>query len=666
MNERLMLSLGRIAEISDETLVPEPYLDFFRRTAGFLLSAVNKADNRTLYEDILPEHYAQSYANPAYASAQLGKGMGPLLSAVYAELRGIIPAVFEENEEGTAVLLELFLELYGDFAGEELPAEAAVKDIFRSYVFDYLPDFTADRVRSQVDPSFRDGCFAADLIRSADFSDPSYLYSFGEYISEDVIASARYQNSLPQETIEKMARTWTEGYRLGFVHSRKDLSKKKTVQIIYPLGFERMMREAFRNFEEIGLCPTIQRASVRLVTKTANRYSGFTGAIPNFQFDYDHRDDLALFLDDDYISKKLRAQREAFEEVRELAALHAGPAVLETFGQEPFSPVYCPESLSFSQTQRDKYVKMRNSSVEITQRYIPEDERSFTIMDFPVPSVGVHFQEIFRDTIEINTLDSERYRKIQQNLIDALDQAQYVRIMGRNGNRTELAVALHLLENPEKQTNFENCTADVNIPVGEVFTSPKLEGTNGILHVKKVFLEGYEFRDLSITLREGMIAGYSCGNFADLAEGRKYIEENILFRHKTLPIGEFAIGTDTLAYAMARKYGIEAKMPILIAEKTGPHFAMGDTCYSWDEDKAVFNPDGKEIIARDNSVSLLRKTDISKAYFGCHTDITVPYDELGKISAVRPDGSEILLLENGRFVLPGTEELNQPLDALEK
>ena len=49
----------------------------------------------------------------------------------------------------------------------------------------------------------------------------------------------------------------------------------------------------------------------------------------------------------------------------------------------------------------------------------------------------------------------------------------------------------------------------------------------------------------------------------------------------------------------------------IIAEKTGPHFAVGDTCYSWSEDTAVYNPDGKEIIARDNEVSILRKKDPS-------------------------------------------------------
>ena len=89
---------------------------------------------------------------------------------------------------------------------------------------------------------------------------------------------------------------------------------------------------------------------------------------------------------------------------------------------------------------------------------------------------------------------------------------------------------------------------------------------------------------------------------------------------------------------------------------------MGDTCYSWSEDTPVFNPDGKEIIARDNEVSILRKEDLSKAYFGCHTDITIPYEELGCISVHTKAGEEIKIIENGRFVLPGTEILNEPLD----
>ena len=78
--------------------------------------------------------------------------------------------------------------------------------------------------------------------------------------------------------------------------------------------------------------------------------------------------------------------------------------------------------------------------------------------------------------------------------------------------------------------------------------------------------------------------------------------------------------------------------------------------------KCIILKDGKEIVAKDNECSILRKTDVSKAYFNCHTDITIPYDEIGGIYSVHPDGTEVPIIEKGRFVLPGTEKLNEALD----
>ena len=161
-----------------------------------------------------------------------------------------------------------------------------------------------------------------------------------------------------------------------------------------------------------------------------------------------------------------------------------------------------------------------------------------------------------------------------------------------------------------------------------------------------------------------MVSEYNCANFDRELENKAYIHDNVLYKHPTLPLGEFAIGTNTTAYVTAKKYGIEDKMPILIAEKMGPHFAVGDTCYSWCEDIKVYNPNGKEIIARDNEISEMRKDDVSLAYYGCHTDITIPYDELGSIRVIDDEGEMISIIENGRFVLPGTEELNRPFENL--
>ena len=72
----------------------------------------------------------------------------------------------------------------------------------------------------------------------------------------------------------------------------------------------------------------------------------------------------------------------------------------------------------------------------------------------------------------------------------------------------------------------------------------------------------------------------------------------------------------------------------------------------------TYNPDGKAIVARDNEVSARRKEDPAGAYFNCHTDITIPYDELGELTAVAGDETECVIIKDGRFVLEGTEELN--------
>ena len=105
------------------------------------------------------------------------------------------------------------------------------------------------------------------------------------------------------------------------------------------------------------------------------------------------------------------------------------------------------------------------------------------------------------------------------------------------------------------------------------------------------------------------------------------------------------------AYVMAKTYDILYQLPILIVEKMGPHFAVGDTCYSHCEETEVRNPDGKEIVAKYNECSK------EGEYFQCHTDITIPYEELDSICAITLGGDEILLIKDGKFVLSGTETL---------
>ena len=674
--ERYMLSIERIRRITEEETTEVLYRDYFRKVSEFILKINEirermqdkpfeqctldelKRENESIYADVVGDQYDTSYANPAYAVSLFGEEIGQLLSFLYTELRGEIAYVYEQQVEYLAICNELFIEIYNCFEGTLTPDYKELKEIVYWYASDYCDVFVADRIEEQLN---QECSFAADIVTKSNLNDLRYLYQYGEYVSENEWKTAEHLNTLPQKTIDQMADVYTEGYRIGFVNAGIDLSKKSVVNIRYTLGFERVIKKAIENFEKMGLRPTIYRAAVSVLTKRQHYKVGYYGAIANKQYEYDHRQDQGLFLDKKFMERKLDVMKNAYEKYRELAGEHAGPAVMEIFGEEPFAPVQKPESVVLTEKQEKLSVLFDSKSGQLTNQYIKGDERSFTIVAYPVPEIGAQYKEIFDEVIRINTLDANVYKNVQQALIDALDKGEYVHILGKDKNETDLKVQLYRLSDPAKETIFENCVADVNIPVGEVFTSPVLEGTNGVLNVSKVYLNELQYRDLKITFENGKITEYTCSNFEDEEQSKKYIKSNILHNHDTLPLGEFAIGTNTTAYVVAKKYQIEDKMPILIAEKMGPHFAVGDTCYSWSEENKLYNPDGKEIVAKDNSVSILRKEDVSKAYFQCHTDITIPYEELEEIAVVTEKGERIMLLKDGHFVLSGTEILNEPL-----
>lgn len=682
MEERYELAKGRLAEIVGEECVGESYRIYFQKVGIFLDMLILRFDNDSyhsdkssplkqlqeqndkLYEDILPQSYGFSYANPTYAVETLGEELGTLLSVLYTELRSMIPSCYEGDLEDVVIHLELYIEVYCLFCQSyeeynEPPKREVLIEILKWYVLDYSEPQLEKRVREQLDPTNQ---FAVNIIKKEDFSDIRYLYAFGEYITEHEVQLAQFLNTLPEETIGKMADTFTNGFRMGFVVGKKDLSKKKVVNIRYVLGFERVVRKAIDNFEQMGLQVTIYRAGTNLFHRRGIHKIGYYGAVANRQYEYDHKEDDAIFLDKILCNRRLEVLKQAYEQWKEWAYVHAGPACMEVFGEGPFNPINKEEAPQYSKEQQQLAVEYQGKSGQLANEYIKPEERSFTIIAFPTPQIGEKFQEIFEETIRINTLDYKEYESMQQLLIDALDQGEYVRIKGMNGNRTDLNVQLCSLVDPSSQTKFENCVADVNIPVGEVFTSPKLQGTTGTLHVTKVYLNGLEYRDLTLVFEDGMVIDYHCSNFDNAMENKKYVKENVMSRRDTLPMGEFAIGTNTTAYAVAKKYGLEDQFPILIAEKMGPHFAIGDTCYSHSEEIPVCNPDGKEVVARDNECSILRKEDEEKAYFYHHLDITIPYDELQEIVVVRESESEISIIQEGKFVLEGIEFLNKPLN----
>lgn len=677
IKERYELAFERIRLFENgDTAIGSPFFDYFHMTAGFLeqMDELNcqvknrlmkdasfeqmKEYNYHLYEDILTGQYDKSYANPAYAKEKLGEELGGLLCFLYTELRAMIIYAVEQRLFDMTILTELFVEILCLFE-DGIPTAKEVKEIIYYFESDYA-DHTIDyRTKETIDPELS---FATDIIMNSNLQDLRYLFQYGEWITENEILLASFLNELPEEDIYAMAYTYTHGYEEGFRIAGIDLKKKKTVNIRYMIGQERMVRAAILQFEKMGLSPVIYRSPIARVNRRLTLKPGYFSTSPNKQYEYDHRMDDAFFLDRAFIDRKISVLRSSYEKRKELARQFAGPAVIETFGEKPFEPVNKPENAALSKEQQKESVLMTSESGKIVNQYIPPNEYSFTIIAYPVPEIGDNFKEIFHEIVKVNTLDNELYKSVQQVIIDELDRAVTVHVLGKGNNQTDMWVQMHDRQNPEKETNFENCTADVNIPVGEVFTSPKLTGTKGILNVSEVYLNDLKYKNIRLVFEDGKITDYTCDNFATEQENKAYIKENILYNRDTLPIGEFAIGTNTTAYVMANQYDIVYKLPILIVEKMGPHFAVGDTCYSHSEDIRLYNPDGKEIVAKDNECSLLRSVDESKAYFNCHTDITIPYDEIAEITAIHPDGSQVTIIKDGRFVLPGCEILNKPFE----
>jgi len=673
MTERYELSKERIKEIKDESKGLGIYGPFFESVSGYcqILFEIyedikengNLGDhsieylrerNKCLY-GMIENDYNNSYLNYDYSYNKMSDA-GIYLCALYAEIVGMIPYIFEREINEIVIRAELLLEMYTSVKNgyeEEKKADAkALREILYYYVFDYTEEESAKRIGKQLTP---DNSYANGIIMNYDLNDVRTLYAFGEYVGKNEEETFEAMSKLDEKDIELMASTFTEGFKRGFEVSKKDLSKKKTVNLRYRLGFERVAKHAIRQFKEMGLESVIYRAGYDIFSRSGIFKAGYYGGLANPQFDEDHKEDMSLILDGQLVTRRIEGIKAAYEELKKEADEWAGPACMEIFGEDPFVSIRSKKAPGYKDEKQDLIRDFRRRSSELTNSYIKREERSFAIIAWPIPAIG-NYGKILNEIIKVNTLDVSLYERIQQRMIDVLDEADHIIVKGTNGNLTDIKIMLANIKDKKRETTFENCLADVNIPLGEVFTSPVLKGTNGILHVKEVFLNDLKFKNLKLYINDGKITDHSCTNYEEENKNREFVEENLLFHYPTLPMGEAAIGTNTYAYKLAKEYDIFNKLPILIAEKMGPHFAFGDTCYSNEESVKVFNPDGKEMIAKENG----------EPYYYCHTDITIPYDELGSLEAVKASGEKITILKNGRFMLEGCEELNYPLDELKK
>lgn len=437
--------------------------------------------------------------------------------------------------------------------------------------------------------------------------------------------------SYDRQRLRQMGERIVDAFLHGFLSQSRDRAGRTLVRFYYQVGQEALAKETFFALQRRGLTPSVQKPG-SLTPESGRQWPESEGDLLEWMAAYDA----------------------AFQTFEPELKNTCGMIGIGQFGQ---SAQLTQRPAQGTEEARKLAARLSNYVRNEEGRLIPPSTISFCKCAFPNLLAGERFVEMFEDVMEMNLVDSEPYERMQQHVIDALDRCVRVHILGRNGNRTDLSVQMFPVAEADRQSNFLNCGGDLNIPYGELFTTPRLQGTSGRFHIREIYLSGVPYRDLELEFWDGYLVQVAS------AEGVEYVRENLLYPHETMTMGEFSIGSNTHAYAIAQKYDLVSRLPILWMEKMGPHIAIGDPCFARGEDAPVYNLyDGKEMVARENERTALRAKD--EIYYNKHIDITLPYGDIASLNGYTAAGEEIAVIRDGRFVLEGAEKLNQGLEGL--
>lgn len=633
-------SIGLFLENSVIQIQNLKYENYFKENSFSDLQLINSHQ----FAMINGINYNSSFLNPSYSEKKLGKHIGHMLSAYFHSIFNCINESYRKNDLYIDVIIGEFFRLVEFLSSQDIDI-SQLKSLLRDFEIELLDIKEILKLSKDYPISLN---LETEICLYSDLTNPNYLYKYGVPIRENDIAFSSLLASYSEDSIDKIAKHIADSYLLGFKIRNKDFKNRTCSRIVSVIGLERISRAIIKY----------------LKSKDLNAFVVIDySSIYNPQMAMDHKDDISLFIDEKFKELKLNAINTAHKHCEDTLNCYMGNIILLSFGQQPSKLSLKASALSLTEEHQIMVKDLNLKTKQVFESYVPKSEISYTGMAFPCSEIGNNYKEIFDEVLNINLLDPKPYLEIQNTLIETLDKGKYSIIKGCNGNKTDLKVALQPIANPEKESNFMSCGADVNIPIGEVYTSPQLKGTNGILHVKEIVVSKKVYYDLLVEIKDGFVSDFSCSNFENPKDGKDYIRNNLFNSNNTLAVGEFAIGTNTYAYAISKRLNIVNKLHTLIVEKMGPHIALGDTCCAWSEDNVFIDLiNKKRFTAYDNEKSSLRKCHISKAYFNTHKDITIPYDDVKMISIFTYDDEEIQIIKDGRFVLPGCEYLNIPLE----
>lgn len=348
IRERYDLAVERIALIENEQSVSDIFSDYFKSVAGFILAVddvslrlerdelvdadedILKDINESLYRDILPEHYEKSYANTVYAETVLGKDYGKLLSVLYAEVRGMITYAYECRRYEMTICMELFLEIYNYFIWEAYPQMKQIRQAIYWYISDYSDVTLTYRLREVTDASL--DC-RTRIVMCSDLSDDRYLYQYGMYISENERQRAEMMRLKSEAEIQKNAADIVDTYVCQLQEMWKNISDKKTVNIQYAIGHERLVKAVITNLKAYGFESLICAQPVQLIMRNGS-HGGVAESEVLHLFSADHRYDEMLFMDKALVERKLSVLKVACEQMKAKIQIYAGALWINCYDED--------------------------------------------------------------------------------------------------------------------------------------------------------------------------------------------------------------------------------------------------------------------------------------------------------------------------------------------
>ncbi|MCK4255853.1 leucyl aminopeptidase, partial [candidate division WOR-3 bacterium] len=445
-------TIVRIREICDKTMdyqkveKKKEYYRFFNRIGNLILKFANleknlnkeyfskktfeelQRENDEFYSELFLKNYKKNYPEPTYCVNIFSDGFGQLLSCFYIEYRQFITHTFYHKIYKMEEYNRLFIDVFDYIRNNKIEYETLKRLITAHQKKDKTNEIIF-RMKEQFDIDFR---YFKDIVEKADISDLRYLFSYGKFITDNEIKTAKYLLNYPKKKIKQLTNQITTAYIKGFIRDNKDITKKSTVGIIFNVGQELIIRQLIKDLKRYNLDATIL---------------GIYSSKASKQYNYDHRFDLALYLDSEYTGLIEKGYSKACKNCSDIMSIFSGLIHFGNFGKLPFTPENKKECLKLSDEQQKLFQIHQNNIMKIQDKYMPRQETSFTAISFPSPEIGENFEKIFEDILEINMLSTDKYELIQQRIIAILDKADFVHVKGREKNKTDIIVKMQEIKN---------------------------------------------------------------------------------------------------------------------------------------------------------------------------------------------------------------------------